>query len=35
MQKYQSLAIQMANHFDEIKFVHLPREENSKADEVA
>ena len=35
MQKYQRLAIQMANHFDEIKFVHLPREENSKADEVA
>jgi len=35
MQKYQRLAIQMANHFDEIKFVQLPREENSKVDEVA
>ena len=35
MQKYQRLAIQMANHFDEIKFIHLPREENSKVDEVA
>ena len=35
MQKYQRLAIQMANHFDKIKFVQVPREENSKADEVA
>ena len=24
----------MANHFDEVKFVQVPREENSEADEV-
>lgn len=35
MQKYQWLAIQMANHFDEIRFVQVPREENLEADEVA
>ena len=25
----------MANHFYEVKFIQVPREENSKADEVA
>ena len=25
----------MANHFDEVKFVQVPREENSKANKVA
>ena len=35
MQKYQRLAIQMANHFDEVKFIQVLREKNSEADEVA
>ena len=35
MQKYQRLAIQMTGHFDEIKFIQVPKEENSEVDEVA
>jgi len=35
MQKYQKLAIHMANHFDKIMFVQVLREENSEVDEVA
>ena len=34
-QRYHRLAIQMANHFDKVKFVQVPREKNSKVDEVA
>ena len=35
MWKYQRLAIQMDNHFNQIKFVQVLREENLEADEVA
>lgn len=35
MQKYQMLAIQMANHFDKINSIQVPREENSKANKVS
>ena len=35
LQKYQKLAIHMANHFDKIMFVQVLREENSEVDEVA
>ena len=35
MQKYQRLAIQMIGHFDETKFIQVPKEENSEVDKVA